>query len=235
MGKRKVLILDDDQDILAYLKIKLTKADFEVTIANNGEDFFQKISSLNPNICLVDINLNEHQGLGYGIIELIRKKMGSEIKLIAMTRRNSSEDIDRAFKSGANDYINKPVDEVLIINKINSILNDNGQNESAKLPSYRLSASQSECLFEFDLYLYSISEGEIVFCSPNYLAKNSFLKVKGPLIDYILGQELTMNCYIQDTEFHKDKNIYLFHTRVDSQGRDVHSRIRQIILGIHKI
>ena len=107
-----VFILDDDPNTRSYLKkvmsnIGLTCWEFSV-----ASDFLYELKSAHiPRVCFVDINLSRSNiGEGFSVIKAMRNKIHEDIKIFAMSRRNSSEDIQMALKNGADEYVQKPID-----------------------------------------------------------------------------------------------------------------------------
>ena len=107
MNKPKILIADDDSNILEILKTKLLSQNFDVTIAHDGIEAFEKINLVKPDVLISDWVMPNMDGIG-----LCKKvKSDSELEsiyLIMLTAKDSLQDKKLAFDSGADDYVVKP-------------------------------------------------------------------------------------------------------------------------------
>lgn len=104
-SKYKILIIDDEQDIIDILETVLKRDGFEnIFVANNGTDGIELFKSVNPDIVLLDIMLPDING--YDVFNELRKHTNVPILFISA----KSEEVDRllGFAIGADDYITKP-------------------------------------------------------------------------------------------------------------------------------
>jgi signal transduction histidine kinase/ligand-binding sensor domain-containing protein/DNA-binding response OmpR family regulator len=120
-GKKfSVLLIDDNEDFLFYLKDNL-RVPFTILEARNGNEGWQKVLSQHPDLVVSDILMPEMDG-----IDLCRKikedPRTSHIPVILLTAR-SSEDIKmKGYATGANDYITKPFNFEILFSRINNLL-----------------------------------------------------------------------------------------------------------------
>ena len=113
MEKEKILIIDDDDDILRVVRYNLEKIGYNVIISENGDDGFEKIKSANPDLVLIDFIIPGISG-----IEILTrtKQMYPDMSVIFMTAYGSQEIAVKALKSGADDYVVKPfIPEKLVL------------------------------------------------------------------------------------------------------------------------
>lgn len=104
-SKYKILIIDDEQDIVDILKTVLERDGFDnIFIANNGVDGIELFNKVNPDIVLLDIMLPDI--IGYDVFNELRKY--TQIPILFISAK--SEEVDRllGFAIGADDYITKP-------------------------------------------------------------------------------------------------------------------------------
>ncbi|MCX8030901.1 MAG: response regulator transcription factor [Thermodesulfovibrionales bacterium] len=117
--KNKILVIDDDHDILKVLKANLEFHDFEVVTADSwtlGEEIFRKE---NPDLIVLDIMLPDGDG-----IEISRKMRKDDIKIpiILLTARDKISDKVIGLESGADDYVVKPFETIELIARIRACL-----------------------------------------------------------------------------------------------------------------
>lgn len=222
MTDRRILTIDDDEDINVLVKRILEKHDYECETVSKIEDFFQKVVEFKPNLCIVDLNLGDYEGFGYKIIEMMRKKIGNQIIIIVMSRRNSTEDITKALESGANDYIQKPIDENIIIAKLNVFLDK--QDDDIQFPFYAIPSGDSECYFQVPLKIYSMNEEQITIYSNNYIAKGSLIELNN---DFLASRSFTVSSVTLDRE----SGGYFVHLDLDPiEHSDLLPTIRKIMV-----
>ncbi len=118
-GQKKILLIDDDQDILSLLSLTLKKEGYKVSTASDGLEAILILGkeSFDLLICDVDMpNLN-----GFQFIEFCKQK-GITTPVIFLTAKTQEEEELKGFKLGAVDYIKKPYQKQIILMRIKSAL-----------------------------------------------------------------------------------------------------------------
>lgn len=121
----KILLVDDEPDILELLKFNLVKEGFDVETADNGKLGIEIASKFKPDIILLDVMMPEMDG----IETCIRLRENKDLKntIIAfLTARNEDYSQIAGFESGADDYINKPVKPRVLISRVRALLRRSG-------------------------------------------------------------------------------------------------------------
>lgn len=120
-GKYNVLIVEDEPDIVKLTKQTLEIGGFFVDIANSGQECLEKINQKKPHIILLDILLNDING-----IEILNKMKNDincrDIKVVVFTAIAEKEKIKEFARAGADAYISKPFDPYELIDKIKEIV-----------------------------------------------------------------------------------------------------------------
>nr|WP_317631614.1 response regulator transcription factor [uncultured Flavobacterium sp.] len=116
---KKILLVEDDPNFGAVLKDYLTINDFDVTLAKNGMEGFEKFKKDTYNLCILDVMMPYKDG--YTLAREIRDK-NKEIPIIFLTAKSMKEDVLKGYKVGADDYLNKPFDSEVLLMKIRAIL-----------------------------------------------------------------------------------------------------------------
>ena len=122
MNKKKVMIVDDNPDLLYIVKKGLNKEEFEVARANGGKECFELLNKGNiPDIILLDIMMPEINGWDV-FAKLKEKPEWREIPIIFLTAK--TDDYSKGFgKLTADDYITKPFEIPVLKGRIEKILN----------------------------------------------------------------------------------------------------------------
>ncbi len=121
MGKERILIIEDEEDILALVHYNLVKAGFQVDCATSGEEGFQRARATPPELVLLDLMLPGMDGL-----EVCRRlRQMDETRscaIIMLTARGEENDIVKGLELGADDYIPKPFSPQVLQARIKAVL-----------------------------------------------------------------------------------------------------------------
>lgn len=121
MSKSKILIVDDEPNILLSLEFLMKKSGYEVFIARDGSEALEIIQKYTPDLVLLDIMMPEVDG--YEVCQFIRKNQAlANIKVVFLTAKSRQEDIDKGYAMGADLYLTKPFGTKLLMEKIKSLL-----------------------------------------------------------------------------------------------------------------
>ncbi len=117
----KVIVIDDEEDVVFLMKRILEKAGYTVISANDGEEGLKKIKEEKPDLVILDLMM---PGIdGYEVLQRIRADPEiSRIPVIIVSVKGNEEDIVKGINLGANDYFTKPFNEKILLTKIKSIL-----------------------------------------------------------------------------------------------------------------
>ena len=117
----KILVVDDDPDIIEILRYNLSLAGYDVKSAINGKEAIKKAKLFIPEIILLDIMMPEMDGIK-ACSQLKEISSLSNTIIIFLSARNEDFTQIAAFDAGGDDYVSKPVKPKILLKKINSIL-----------------------------------------------------------------------------------------------------------------
>lgn len=118
MEKKRILIVDDDENIAELISLYLVKECFETEIVLNGEEALEKFKTFRPHLILLDIML---PGIdGYDVCREIRKS--SNVPIIMLSAKGEVFDKVLGLKIGADDYMVKPFDSNELVARVQAIL-----------------------------------------------------------------------------------------------------------------
>lgn len=129
MNKKRVLIVDDDENIAELVSLYLMKECFDTEISLNGEDAIEKTKTYNPHLILLDIMLPGMDG--YDVCREIRKT--SNVPIIMLSAKGEIFDKVLGLKIGADDYIVKPFDSNELVARVQAILRRGAQVEEEEV------------------------------------------------------------------------------------------------------
>ena len=128
----KILIVDDEKDILEFLSYNLQKEGYEIFRANNGNSALKFAKKEVPDLIILDVMMPEMDGIE--TCEKIREIESLDSTLILFLTARSEEYSELAgFSAGADDYVTKPIKPKLLISRVNALLRRKGKNKDQKL------------------------------------------------------------------------------------------------------
>jgi two-component system phosphate regulon response regulator PhoB len=121
LQKKKILIVEDDEDIQQLVGFNLIKAGFHIEYADSGEQALGKVKEQHPDLMLLDIMLPDMDG-----VELCRvlrsDNQTAEIPIIMLTAMGEETDIVAGLETGADDYVTKPFSPRVLVSRIKAVL-----------------------------------------------------------------------------------------------------------------
>lgn len=118
----KILVADDEKNILRIIQFNLKKNGFEVITVENGEDAYNKIIECRPDIAILDIMMPKMSG--FEVCSKVREKIGKDIGIILLSAKGQKVDIERGDKAGADIYLTKPFSPKILLSNINKLLGE---------------------------------------------------------------------------------------------------------------
>ena len=118
--KTKILLVDDEKDIVEFIKYNLELEDYQVITAYDGEEALKKMS-LHPDLVILDIMMPKLNG--YDVCKKIRaEREFQSVPIIFLTAKSSEIDEILGLELGANDYIRKPISPQKLVARVKSNL-----------------------------------------------------------------------------------------------------------------
>lgn len=199
---KKILLVEDDPNFGAILKDYLMLNDFNVVLAKNGMEGFEKFKKESFDLCILDVMMPYKDG--YTLAKEIREK-NKDIPLIFLTAKSMKEDVLKGYKVGADDYLNKPFDSEVLLMKIRAII----QRKSTDVKS---DANQ----FEFQignfhlnskLRFLTFKQQEPIKLSPK---ENELLKILAIYENDLMPRELALTKIWRDDNYFTSRSMDVY-------------------------
>ena len=130
----KILVADDDRDLLELVAFTLAQSGYLALKAPDGASALQVFAAEAPDLVILDINM---PGLsGFQVCEEVRRK--SRVPVMMLTVRGEEEDLVRALELGADDYLNTPVSPRTLLARVKALLRRAGMEASSPVAAGRL-------------------------------------------------------------------------------------------------
>lgn len=126
-ARGRILVVEDVALNQLLMKTLLEEFGFELEIAGNGKVGVEKLGKKQFDLVLMDLQMPEMNG--FEATEHIRKKMKLQIPIIALTADVTTVDLEKCKRLGMNDYISKPIDDKLLLKKINKYIQNVSHNK----------------------------------------------------------------------------------------------------------
>ena len=129
----RILLVDDEADILEFIRYNLEKEGYEVFTASNGREAIETALRVVPHLILLDVMMPEMDG-----IECTKKiREISDVPIIVLTAKSEDEDEIEALELGVNDFITKPFNLEVLLLRIKNITNFEKSNPLELVPEQR--------------------------------------------------------------------------------------------------
>ncbi|MDA0779523.1 MAG: response regulator transcription factor [Bacteroidetes bacterium] len=123
--KKRVLLVEDDQNFGTILRDFLELHDYDVVLARNGVEGNEKFNKNEFSICLLDVMMPYKDG--FTLAKEIRKT-GSTVPIIFLTAKSMKDDVVKGYNLGADDYLTKPFDSDVLLLKMKAMFQRMEQN-----------------------------------------------------------------------------------------------------------
>ena len=128
-SKQKILIVDDEKDILDLIAFNLNREGYQVSTAQNGEEAINVAKQVNPDLIILDVMMPKMDGIEACRIMRAMPEFKSTF-MVFLTARSEEYSEIAGFHVGADDYIAKPIKPRALMSRINAILRRNASEES---------------------------------------------------------------------------------------------------------
>nr|WP_320117706.1 response regulator transcription factor [uncultured Marinifilum sp.] len=133
----KILLVDDEADILEFLSYNLKKEGFQVSTAGDGKEAIEKAKKFHPHLIILDVMMPEMDGIE--TCEKIRSLPEfSDVLISFLTARGEDYSQIAGFEAGADDYINKPIKPKVFISRVKALLKRSGRISGENSASNKL-------------------------------------------------------------------------------------------------
>ena len=118
---RKVLIADDEQNIVISLEFLLKREGFEVLVAGDGESALQMVAEHHPDLVLLDVMMPKRNG--YEVCQRMRERPEwRDIKIVMLSAKGRDVEVSKGVSLGADLYVTKPFSNAELVAQINALL-----------------------------------------------------------------------------------------------------------------
>jgi DNA-binding response OmpR family regulator len=117
-NRRRILVVDDEERMVRFIRLNLEHDGFQVSEAFNGKEAIQKIRDVTPDLILLDVMMPDLDG--FEVLETVREV--SQVPVIMLTAKGEEDDRVRGLELGADDYVTKPFSPRELVGRVKAVL-----------------------------------------------------------------------------------------------------------------
>ena len=203
-SNNKILIVEDDPNFGSILRDYLKLKDYNVTLAKNGIEGFEKFKSNKFDLCILDIMMPYKDG--FTLAKEIREK-NENIPIFFLTARSLKEDVLKGFRIGADDYLTKPFDSEVLLAKIKNILNRKTYTNSMNENSLKFEYKFGEFNFNSKIRELKYENNSPIKLSPK---ENKLLELLVLNINDLLPRDMALNKIWRDDTYFTSRSMDVY-------------------------
>ena len=208
-NKKRILLVEDDPNFGIILRDFLKMNEYDVVLAKNGMEGFEKFKKFQFNLCILDVMMPYKDG--FTLASEI-KAISQEIPIIFLTAKSMKEDVLKGYKVGADDYLKKPFDSDVLLLKIKAILKRN--NFIKSIESDETEFTFSEFYFNSKLRQLSFKEEDPIKLSPK---ENMLLKLLLLHKNDLMPRELALTRIWHDDNYFTSRSMDVYIAKLRKQ------------------
>lgn len=177
----RILLIDDDHDILRIGGRLLLDLNHDVVTFDNGTEALEYLQKFSFDVVITDANMPHLSG--FDVIKRIKANPNwRHISVALLTARKSREDVEKGLRLGVDDYMVKPIDPLIFIDKVKSLLEKNTPREWPEIHIEK-SEDESKAFIQNEIILNRVSELGIVLTSSFKFNEGDIIKIGGNLFN----------------------------------------------------
>jgi two-component system alkaline phosphatase synthesis response regulator PhoP len=198
---RKVLIADDEPDILEILKYNLEKEGYTVITAKDGDEALDKARQAGPDLIVLDMMMPKKSGME--VCELLRAQNQFKDTLIMFLTALSDETTQlKGFDTGADDYVSKPISPSVFVSKVNALLRrvKPAENKNIQVGALTIDPERFLVIYEGQEIMLAKKEFELLY----YLAsKPGRVFLRNEILSQVWGADVIVGDRTIDVHIRK--------------------------------
>src|SRR6266700_1555805 len=162
---KKILIADDEPDILEIIQYNLEKEGFEVATAKDGDEALQRATSMHPDLIVLDIMMPRKNGVE--VCEILRSQPAFKNTLIIiLTALNDESSHIKGLETGADDYISKPISPKILVSRVYALfrrMNKEPENKVIRIDNLEIDPVKFEASVDSKPVTLAKKEFELLY------------------------------------------------------------------------
>ena len=202
VSNKKILLVEDDPNFGSILKDYLMMNEFDVTLAKNGMEGFEKFKKDTFDLCILDVMMPYKDG--FTLAREIRDK-NKEIPIIFLTAKTMKEYVLKGYKVGADDYLNKPFDSEVLLMKIKAIMQRKSSEVKAENTKFEFQIGKFN--LNSKLRFLTFENDEPIKLSPK---ENELLKMLALYENDLMPREVALTKIWRDDNYFTSRSMDVY-------------------------
>jgi len=199
----KILLVDDEQDILEIVGYNLTQEGYQVVTAANGKEAITKAKKELPHLIIIDVMMPEMDGME--AVENIRRIPElSNVIITFLTARSEDYSQVAGFDAGADDYIAKPIKPKLLVSKVKALLrrlkDDESRDDTLRVGNIEINREEYKIVIEDREIVLPRKEFELFYL---LASKPGKVFKREEILDKVWGNEVVVGGRTIDVHIRK--------------------------------
>tara|TARA_B100000123_G_scaffold236533_1_gene187865 strand:- start:299 stop:997 length:699 start_codon:yes stop_codon:yes gene_type:complete len=208
-NKKRILLVEDDPNFGIILRDFLKMNEYDVILAKNGMEGFEKFKKFEFNLCILDVMMPYKDGF---TLATEIKAISPDMPIIFLTAKSMKEDVLKGYKVGADDYLKKPFDSDVLLFKIKAILKRN--KLSSVIDTEETEFNFSSFHFNSKLRHLKFNDESPVKLSPK---ENMLLKLLLIHINDLMPRELALTRIWHDDNYFTSRSMDVYIAKLRKQ------------------
>jgi len=199
----KILIADDEADILEIISFHLVKAGFEVITANDGSDAIEKANKFDPDCIILDVMMPKRNG--FEVCEYLRSNaLFDKTLIVLLTALNDETSHIKGLELGGDDFISKPISPKVLISRITALFRrlqpGTGQNKIINSKDLSIDLTQYKTTLKGVTYVLAKQEFELLYL---LAAQPGRVFLRGEILSQVWGNDVIVGDRTIDVHIRK--------------------------------
>jgi len=200
---KKVLIADDEPDILEIISYNLAKEGYEIYTAKNGDEAIDQAKLIKPDLIILDIMMPKKTGIQ--VCEILRSQAAFQQTLIIfLTALNDETSHIKGFETGADDYVSKPVSPKVLVSRVNALFRrinkEEGENKTVTVGNITIDPVK---------FMVKIGDADVILAKKEFellyllAAKPGRVFLRNEILNQVWGSEVIVGDRTIDVHIRK--------------------------------
>ena len=202
LNAKRILIADDEPDILEIISYNLTKEGYEIHTAKNGQEAIEKAKAVLPDLIILDVMMPRKTGME--VCQVLRTlPQFQKTLIIFLTAMNDESSHIRGLEIGGDDYVSKPISTKVLVSRVNALFRRVVKEEDDR------TLTIENMTIDPDRYLVSIDKVDIVLAKKEFellyllAAKQGRVFLRNEILSQIWGKEVIVGDRTIDVHIRK--------------------------------
>lgn len=119
---KRILIVDDEPNIVISLEFILAQSGFETAVARDGDEALEELERFRPHLVLLDVMMPRRDG--YEVCQTMRATAGQDLRIVMLTAKGRDTEVAKGLAVGADAYVTKPFSTRELVDKVRTLLEE---------------------------------------------------------------------------------------------------------------